>query len=257
MNKLANLAGACAIIVATMSLAQAIPIYTTADFSGGVTNVSNLGSTLGLQRTDKCSGCAAGSVSGSVLFDKSLIPGSGSGIVNIALTSIEGASNDMVFDIVFGNKPLEFEFGDPDIVGGPSIQFRNGVFNGFYFVDDFLYNGKSFELSMQGNEWSIRGWRNNYYKDLAASGYLNVGNSGLKNQALFEPVIQSTEVTLVPEPTTVALIVLGMWGLIIARRRESARARVEATERSHTKEDLGLPRSNSVSEKGLLADRQP
>ncbi|HEV7929825.1 MAG TPA: hypothetical protein VGP12_06800, partial [Nitrosospira sp.] len=56
---------------------------------------------------------------------------------------------------------------------------------------------------------------------------------------------------------TVALIVLGMWGLIIARRRESARARVEATERSHTKEDLGLPRSNSVSEKGLLADRQP
>ena len=61
----------------------------------------------------------------------------------------------------------------------------------------------------------------------------------------------------VPDPTTVALIVLGVWGLIMARRRESLRARLEATERSHTKEEPGLPRSNSVTEKELPADREP
>jgi hypothetical protein len=32
----------------------------------------------------------------------------------------------------------------------------------------------------------------------------------------------------VPEPTTIALIVFGVWGLIMARRRESERARLEA-----------------------------
>ena len=60
----------------------------------------------------------------------------------------------------------------------------------------------------------------------------------------------------VPDPTTVALIVLGVWGLIMARRRESLRARLEATERSHTKENPSLPSSNSVRAKELPADRE-
>ena len=61
---------------------------------------------------------------------------------------------------------------------------------------------------------------------------------------------------MIPEPTTVALIVLGVWGLIMARRRESLRARAEVTEQSQTKEDPGLPRSNSAPEKELPADRE-
>ena len=180
MNKLANLGSACGIILATLSPAQAIPIYMTAQFSGGVSTVTSLGSALGLQRTNTCSGCAAGNVSGDVLYDKALVTGPGSGVVNIALTSTAGASNDVVFDIVFGNKPLEFEFGDSSIVGGPSIQFKNGVFNGFFFVNDFTHNGKAFELNIQGSSWTINGWKSNSYSDLAASGYLTAGKNGLR-----------------------------------------------------------------------------
>ncbi|WON74031.1 PEP-CTERM sorting domain-containing protein [Nitrosospira sp. Is2] len=257
MYKLANLAAACGIIVATMSTANAIPIYIAADFSGGISTVKDLGSSLGLQKTNTCSGCDAGSVSGTVLFDTSLIPGNGTGIVNVPLAAVAGASNDVVFDIVFGIRPLEFKFGDSDIVGGPSIQFRNGVFNGFFLVEDFSYNGTPFELSVQGGVWDIRGWKNHSYSDLAASGYLNVGNGGLTNQTVFDPVQQPAEIATVPEPTTVALIALGVWGLIMARRRESLRARLEVTERSHTKEEPGLPRSNSAPEKELSADREP
>jgi hypothetical protein len=61
---------------------------------------------------------------------------------------------------------------------------------------------------------------------------------------------------MIPEPTTVALIVLGVWGLIMARRRESLRARVEVTERSRPKENPGLPGSNSARAKELPADRE-
>jgi hypothetical protein len=61
---------------------------------------------------------------------------------------------------------------------------------------------------------------------------------------------------MIPEPTTVALIVLGVWGLIMARRSERLRARVEVTERSHTKEDPGLPGFNSVPGKESPADRE-
>src|SRR6184192_4269941 len=85
---------------------HAIPIYITADFSGGISTVTGLGNSLGLQRTNTCSGCAAGSVSGHVSFDKNLIPASGTGTVNIALTSVTGASNDSVFNIMFGSAPL-------------------------------------------------------------------------------------------------------------------------------------------------------
>ena len=91
MNKLANLGSAWGIILATLSTAQAVPIYTTAGFSGGVSTVTSLGSALGLQRTNTCSGCAAGNVSGNVLYDKALVSGPGSGVVNTALSSTAGS----------------------------------------------------------------------------------------------------------------------------------------------------------------------
>ena len=134
----------------------------------------------------------------------------------------------MVFDLMFGSKPLEFQFGDAGISGGPAIQFNNGVFNGFFLVENFLYNENPFQLSIQGGSWTIKGWKTNSYADLAASGYLNTGNNGLANKALFDPSAAPAEVNAVPEPTTIALIVFGVWGLIMARRRESERARLEA-----------------------------
>jgi hypothetical protein len=253
MNKLASLAGACAIIIASILPARAVPIYTTAAFSGGISNVPSLGSSLGLQRTNTCSGCAAGSVSGHVLFDANLVPGSGTGFVNVPLASAAGASSDVVFDILFGSNPLGFQFGDAGIAGGPAIQFNNGVFNGFFLVENFLYNGNPFQLSIQGGSWTIKGWKTNSYADLAASGYLNTGNNGLTNKALFDPSGAPVEVNAVPEPTTIALIVFGVWGLIMARRREKERTQLEAI---LAKEDIKWPCPEPVHETELSDKRE-
>ncbi|SEL24956.1 PEP-CTERM protein-sorting domain-containing protein [Nitrosovibrio tenuis] len=218
MSKLFGAAITFVLVLAGIPSSQALPIYTTAGFSGGVLTVKELGSGLGLQRTNTCSGCAAGSVSGHLLFDKSLTPASGTGFVNVPLGSVTGASNDVIFDIIFGNKPLEFEFNDPHVLGGPSIQFKNGVFNGLFFVEDFTSNGKSFELSIQGGAWTIKGRDDDEYSELAASGYINIGNNALTNQALFVPTPQQLPQSSVPEPTTLALLGLGLFGLIMARR---------------------------------------
>lgn len=201
--------------------AEATPIYTTADFSGGISTVTGLGNSLGLQQTNTCSGCAAGSVSGHVLFDQSLIPGSGTGTVNIALASVTGSTNNSIFNILFGSVPLRFQFGDQNVLGGPSIQFKNGIFNGFFFVEDFVVNGKTYELSLQGGSWTMNWLKSNSSSDLVASGYLTVGNQGLRNQANFEPTSPQLPANAVPEPGSLALIVLAFWGIVMTRRREN------------------------------------
>jgi hypothetical protein len=219
MNKLLSVTVVSGILLIAISPAQAIPIYTTADFSGGVSTVTGLGNSMGFQQTSTCSGCAAGSVSGHVLFDTSLIPASGTGTVNIALASVTGASNDAIFDIILGSKPLGFEFGDTNVISGPSIQFQNGVFNGFSLVEDFVVSEKSYEFSMQGSTWTINWLKNNSTSDLVASGYVTIGAAGLINQAHLPPSLPESPATTVPEPTTLALLGLGLWGIVITRRQ--------------------------------------
>jgi hypothetical protein len=219
VNKFFRLAVVSGILLAAISAVQAAPIYMEADFSGGILTTGGLANSLGLQGTNTCNSCAAGSVSGHVLFDKSLVPGSGTGTVNIALAPITGASNSAIFDIVFGSEPLGFEFGDANVLGGPSIQFKNGVFNGFFFVEDFVVNGKTYELSMQGPSWSMNWLKSNSSSDLVASGYLAVGNQGLTHQTYFDPTPARLPVNAVPEPSSIALVVLGIWGVVMARRR--------------------------------------
>ncbi len=221
MNKLLGVTAVFGVLLTAVSLAQAIPIYTTTDFSGGISTVTGLGNSLGLQQTSTCVGCTAGSVSGHVLFDNSLIPASGT--VNIALGSVTSASNDAIFNLVVGSEPLGFEFGDPSVIGGPSIQFKDGVFNGFFLVEDFMANGKTYELSMQGPTWTINWLKNNSSSDLVASGYVTVGAAGLTNPASFSPSLPELPATTVPEPTTLALLGLGIWGIVMTRRK-TARA---------------------------------
>ena len=206
-------------VLAVAAPAQATPVYITASFSGGISTVTVAGDALGLQRTNTCSGCAAGSVTGDLLFDQSLVPAMGSGLVNVPLASVSGAANDLIFDIVFGSTPLEFQFGDASIQGGPSIQFKNGVFNRLYFVDDFSLNGKSFELNMQGGSWDIKALNNGFYTDLAAGGYLNIGNASPTHQRIFGPFTQ-LQANSVPEPATLALLCLGLLGISATCRRK-------------------------------------
>ncbi|SFU39019.1 PEP-CTERM sorting domain-containing protein [Nitrosospira multiformis] len=218
MNKFLHNTIVSGVFAAAVSATQAAPIYMTADFSGGILATGGLANSLGLQRTNTCSGCAAGSVSGSVLFDQNLIPGSGTGTVNVALTDVAGASSSTIFGMEFGSKPLEFEFGDAGILGGPSIQFQNGVFNGFFFVKDFVVNEKTYELNMQGASWTMKWLKNNSSSDLVASGYLNVGNQGLTNQTYFDPIPAQLPGGTVPEPTVLALVMIGALGIFMVPR---------------------------------------
>jgi hypothetical protein len=197
----------------------AMPIYTTADFSGSISTVTGLGNSLGLQQTDTCSGCAGGSVSGHVSFDNSLIPASATGIVNVALTSFAGASDDSIFHIMFGSQPLGFAFGDLHVLGGPSIQFKNGVFNGFLLVEDFIVNDKTYELSMQGGSWTMNWLKNNGSSDLVASGYITTGSQGLVIQEYFNPAQPPLPATAISEPPSLALLGLALCCLIIVRYR--------------------------------------
>ena len=197
----------------------AMPIYTTADFSGGISTVTGLGNSLGLQRTNTCSGCAAGSVSGHVSFDNSLIPASGTGTVNVALTSFAGASNDSIFSVMFGSEPLGFVFGDLNVLGGPSIQFKNGIFNGFFLIEDFVVNNKTYELSMQGGSWTMNWLKSNSSSDLVASGYITTGSQGLTNHGYFNPTQPPLPATAIPEPPSLALLALALCCLIIVRYR--------------------------------------
>ncbi|SCY57259.1 PEP-CTERM sorting domain-containing protein [Nitrosospira sp. Nsp13] len=226
MNNLSRLTSIFALVLTAASSAHALPIYTTADFSGGVTNVTKFGSDLGLQSTNTCSGCPEGFVGGHLLFDSALTPGAGSGVVTVPLTSVAGTSNNLIFDIILGGNPLEFHFGDANTQGGPAIQFKNGVFNGLDFVRDFSLNGQSFELSMNGKNWDIKTLNSNgVYSQLAASGHLNTGNAGLTNQQVFEQVSEpipdpSAELPAsVPEPATLTLVGLGLLGFAAIRRR--------------------------------------
>ncbi|BCT68512.1 PEP-CTERM sorting domain-containing protein [Nitrosospira sp. NRS527] len=219
MNRLASVAAVFGILLITISPARAAPIYTIADFSGGVSTVTGLGNSLGFQQTSTCNGCAAGSVGGQVLFDKSLIPASGTGIVNIALASITGVSNHDIFNIVLGSKPLGFEFGDINVTGSPSIQFMDGVFNGFSLVEGFIVNEKIYEFSMKGSAWTISWLKNNSSSDLVASGYVMIGDAGLINQATLIPSLPELPATVVPEPATFSLFGIGLLGIVMTRRR--------------------------------------
>ncbi|ARO88311.1 PEP-CTERM sorting domain-containing protein [Nitrosospira lacus] len=222
MSKLSGPTSILALVLATASSAQALPIYSTANFSGEVTNVTKFGSDLGLQKTNTCSGCPEGFVGGHLLFDANLTPGAGSGIISVPLASVAGASNDLIFDIILGGNPLEFYFGDANTQDGPAIQFKNGVFNGLDFVRDFSLNGHSFELSMQGKNWDIKTLNSNgVYSQLAASGHLNIGNAGLTHQQVFMPTPEPSAAlpASVPEPATLALLGLGFLGLAAVHRR--------------------------------------
>src|SRR5688500_3015659 len=64
MSRLIEIAGIAGFFLAAVLPAQALPIYTTADFSGGITNVTKHGDELGLQRTKSCPECPEGFVGG-------------------------------------------------------------------------------------------------------------------------------------------------------------------------------------------------
>lgn len=214
----------CCAVVMGLMLLSALPahadVYMSADFSGGVLwPNTTVGTFDGMDKNNNTA------VTGHFVYDSSLIPGAASGYVNVfqnmpgtGFPDVGLIPSAVLFTINLGSNPVTFLFGDAKSEGSyndSAIQYNNGKFNGFFFVSDFGYNGKTYEFSDQGTLWSISTVVNGIPQyDNVASGYIN---TTLTNIQPYDPGQQSA---VTPEPGTMLLMGVGVVGAALMHRRK-------------------------------------
>ena len=205
------------------------PLYASADTYQIATFSGQLGSSPNIKAPFSGNGFSGGmAFSGSFVIDDNLIPSSGSGFVNIFFANFPDAGiipNATAFTLNIGG--LTFNLGDalspfPGFRDA-GIQYNNGVFNGFFFVADFMFQGSPFELDLQGNTLSIHpfdSFGNPIVTTNVVRGSINVGDSALMNITSFTPGNTPT----VPEPGTFGLAGIAALALLVSGRKRLFRA---------------------------------
>jgi hypothetical protein len=205
-----------ALALALAPVARADAQLMQADFTGGTLTL------WGALFNQCCNTPFAGltyrgpNVSGSFIFNQSLIPPSG--LVNVALPS----TPDDPFRIVMGDVPGAQIFTAAMALPTTSAQaqYQNGAFVGFAYFTAFFYNQHEYQLDIQGGIWTIydRAGGVENVSNKAASGYID---RSLTNVRPYTPV------TATPEPASIALVATGLAGVFGATRLRRHRQAVE------------------------------
>ncbi len=211
--------------IAAMLLSASVAsadVYMTANFSGAINpggaNVKAPFSGNGFVQSDP--------ISGSFVFDSSLIPASGT--VNVFYPTFPDIAAIMpatAFNLTLDG--LSFDLSDNlNALTSPGIQYKNGAFNGFNFITNFSFQAKDYQFRINGTVISVKLIDPN-------TGFVTGGslmnahiNLGLTNVAAFDP---NTVTPGVPEPSTWAMMILGFAGVgFMAYRRRHQTAALRA-----------------------------
>lgn len=205
--------GLIALLVASPALADT---YTQANFSAGI-----FGGNANVSSPFSGNGFFQGQTfTGNFVYDDQLIPANGTGFVNVFASSFPDIANipaANLFTLNFG--PLTFTAADADQPF--AIQYNNGAFNGFFYVNDFVFQGGNYQLTISGGSLSVYALSGgNPSGNSLMNGYVNIGNTAVTGKQPFTPVVTAPAV---PEPATWLTMVLGFGISGAAIRRVRAR----------------------------------
>jgi len=162
----------------------------------------------------------SGPITGSFVYDDNLIPAPGSGPINIFFSNFPDIAQippSTAFTISLGG--LTFSLGDAQTplfgTQEAAIQYNNGVFNGFFYISDFMFLGNPYELSLQGGVLAIVPIVGGFPQfNHLVNARLNVGDANLSDITVFTPAQAQT-----PEPSTGALLGIALLALVLVARK--------------------------------------
>ena len=177
--------------------------YTSANFSGGI-----FGGNANVSAPFLGTVFPSDTFTGTFVYDNDLVPGAGTGFVNVALSSFPNVVPSFTFNI----NGSSYTVDDPNA----AIQYNNGHFNGFSVNDEFSFAGSNYVLQINGGILAVRLAADPVGQSFV-NGYINIGDNNVTGQTPFVP-----QVGAVPEPTTWAMMLIGFAGVgFIAYRRRN------------------------------------
>ncbi len=216
--KVVPLSAAIALIACVAPQLSFADNYTEVNFTGAISpgnaNAQAPFSTAGF------SGAPSSPITGTFIFDDNQVPGAGSGLDNVTIPSGSGfPTSSFNLTITAANSnTLNFNLGNElsSAQGGldAAVQYNNGNFNGFSYVSDFSYSGSEYQFQISGGTISIFELANGAPTGgQLLSAYINIGNSALTGQTPFTPT------SPVPLPPSLGMLVAGLAGLLLWRRK--------------------------------------